>query len=81
MTRNIGFGENGGVNCHGHGRSRVKYYNFKPKMENGIVFDSRIARYFPYVGGDDRFWRRVVGKFRWWMRWCVINAFEEPINI
>lgn len=81
MTRNIGFGRHGGVNCRGNGRSRVKYYNFRPKMEPGLQLDQRVARYFPYASGEDRFWYRVIGKFRWWMRWCTINAYEEPIDI
>lgn len=72
LTRNIGFGADGGVNCRGTGQPQIRYYNFFTKMPQVLQPDMRIIRQLEYDGGDDRIFMRIY--------WRLKGALMRPIR-
>lgn len=80
LTRNIGFGAEG-VNCHGSGKSRKKYYNFKARMPHDISPDGKIWKQFKYTDKDDRLWAKIRYRLLNPFYRLLPNAFEEPLDV
>lgn len=80
MTKNIGFGP-GGVHCSGvsSAHDSQKYYNFIPKLLEGLSVDSRITRQLKYACADPRPFPRIVRKVER-ILWGWGAKHDEPID-
>lgn len=80
MTRNIGMGS--GVHCSGADdfMSKLKYWNFKPRLERGIQPDERIVKQFRLAHFNPAFPARAYRKLlRIAMRFAPRN--DEPLEV
>lgn len=78
MTKNIGFGVNGGVHCKlaPTELQKMAYYNFTPRLPSNLSFDPIMENSFRYVLQDFRLWHRVGRRLYRETRKFIPNTLE-----